>query len=267
MERGFVKLYRKTLDSGLLQHPTALQLFTFFLLSATRKPRKVMANSQLFELAPGELVTSVAALTHDLGMTTKQCRLALAFLERASMVTIRGTNKGSVISLVNWARYQEEGQAEGQTERQADGQAMGKQPPSHHINKQERENIKKRVTREKSEALQGLSDVMREAVTAFAEHRKNLKAPLTDQALKLTLAKLQKLAPGDEARQVAILEQSVERGWKGIFALKENEPSMIVPAQRYEWKSPAQRRLEANMEAAEAFVRGETGLENFGGMQ
>ena len=253
MERGFVKLYRKTLDSGLLQHPSALQLFTFFLLSATRKPRKVMSNGQLFDLSPGELVTSVAALTNDLGMTTKQCRLALSFLERANMVAIRGTNKGSVISLVNWARYQEDCPAERPAERPTGRPAPDQQTAPHHLNKQERENIKKKVPKEKPDVLEGLSDRMRGAVQAFSEHRKGMKAPLTEQALKLTLSKLEQLAPGNEAAQVAILEQSVQRGWKGVFALKE-EGQAAMPTPRYEWQSPAQRRLNANMEAAQAFI-------------
>lgn len=50
--------------------------------------------------------------------------------------------------------------------------------------------------------------------------RKKLRKPLTDRAKKLTLGKLEKLAPGNEAMQVAILDQSVERGWQGVFPLK-----------------------------------------------
>lgn len=50
--------------------------------------------------------------------------------------------------------------------------------------------------------------------------RKKLRKPLTDRAKKLTLGKLEKLAPGNEEMQVAILDQSVERGWQGVFPLK-----------------------------------------------
>ena len=40
MERGFVKLWRRTLDSGILQHPTAWQVFGYLLLMANSKPHK-----------------------------------------------------------------------------------------------------------------------------------------------------------------------------------------------------------------------------------
>ena len=56
------------------------------------------------------------------------------------------------------------------------------------------------------------------ALTAFAEHRKKLKKPMTDYAKKLLLKKLQKLAK-TEQEQIAILNQSIENGWQGVFPL------------------------------------------------
>lgn len=253
MERGYVKLYRKTLDSGLLQNPAALQLFIYLLLNATRKPRKQIVSGMAFELQPGDVVVSRAKLAAELELSDRNVRTALALLEKTSIVTSRATNKSTVISLVNWGRYQEDCPAERPAERPTGRPTPDQQTAPHHLNKQERENIKKKVPKEKPDVLEGLSDRMRGAVQAFSEHRKGMKAPLTEQALKLTLSKLEQLAPGDEATQVAILEQSVQRGWKGVFALKE-EGQAAMPTPRYEWQSPAQRRLNANMEAAQAFI-------------
>jgi hypothetical protein len=60
-----------------------------------------------------------------------------------------------------------------------------------------------------------------EALNAFAEHRKKLKKPMTDYAKKLLLSKLKKLGRTEE-EQIAILNQSIENGWQGIFALKHD---------------------------------------------
>ena len=57
-----------------------------------------------------------------------------------------------------------------------------------------------------------------EALAAFAEHRKKLRKPMTDYAKKLLLDKLQKLAR-TEQEQIAILNQSIENGWLGVFPL------------------------------------------------
>lgn len=59
------------------------------------------------------------------------------------------------------------------------------------------------------------------AIKDFAKFRKAIKAPLTDRALQLCLNKLDKLADKDDMK-IAILEQSIERGWKGLFPLKDN---------------------------------------------
>lgn len=61
------------------------------------------------------------------------------------------------------------------------------------------------------------------AMDDFAKARKAMKKPLTEKARALTLQELEKLAPGDEAMKIAILNQSIQRGWQGVFPLKEDE--------------------------------------------
>ena len=245
MERGYVKLWRRTLDSGLLQHPTAWQVFGYLLMKTAARPFKRVVAGQSVEVPVGAVLTSRSSISSDLGITEKQVRGAMAILEKMEIVSITRASKYSMVFLVNWHRYQQSAPAE--------GPGKGQQTAPHHLNNKERENIKKKVPKEKPDVLEGLSDRMRGAVQAFSEHRKGMKAPLTEQALKLTLSKVEQLAPGNEAAQVAILEQSVQRGWKGVFALKE-EGQAAMPTPRYEWQSPAQRRLNANMEAAQAFI-------------
>lgn len=58
-----------------------------------------------------------------------------------------------------------------------------------------------------------------DALKDFAEMRKKMRKPLTDKALALTLDELEKLAPSDDEKKVAILNQSIQRGWQGVFPL------------------------------------------------
>ena len=225
----------------------------YLLLKTAAKPYKRIVAGQSVEVPVGAVLTSRSALSADLGISEKQVRGALALLEKLEIVAITRASKYSMVSLVNWHRYQQSQPADRPADRPAEGPGKGQQTASHHLNNKEIENIKKKVPKEKPDVLEGLSDRMRGAVQAFSEHRKGMKAPLTEQALKLTLSKLEQLAPGNEDTQVAILEQSVQRGWKGVFALKE-EGQAAMPTPRYEWQSPAQRRLNANMEAAQAFI-------------
>lgn len=64
------------------------------------------------------------------------------------------------------------------------------------------------------------SPALDDALHGFEEMRRKMHKPLTDRAKKLITKKLEKLAPGNEEMQIAILDQSVERGWQGVFPLK-----------------------------------------------
>lgn len=63
---------------------------------------------------------------------------------------------------------------------------------------------------------------LEEAMERFRKHRKAIRKPLTEDAYRLTLKKLEELAPGDEQQQIAIIDQSIQRGWNGVFPLNYN---------------------------------------------
>ena len=67
------------------------------------------------------------------------------------------------------------------------------------------------------------STELRETLIEFVKFRKLIKKPMTNKALELIIAKLNKLGATDKER-VAIINQSIERGWAGVFSLKEEEP-------------------------------------------
>lgn len=106
MERGYVKLWRKTLDSGLLQHPTALQVFVWLMLNACRMPRKQIMKGVVFELNPGDVLMSLRSLAEQLGLTLQKIRTALTVLENMEILTRKTTQQATHISIINWDRYQ-----------------------------------------------------------------------------------------------------------------------------------------------------------------
>ena len=60
---------------------------------------------------------------------------------------------------------------------------------------------------------------LRSTIYEFIKMRKAIKAPMTSNALKLMLNKLNKLSDNDSTK-IAIIEQSIMNSWKGIFELK-----------------------------------------------
>lgn len=62
---------------------------------------------------------------------------------------------------------------------------------------------------------------LRETFLEFIKFRKMIKKPLTDKALRLNIAKARELSGGNPRKMKAIVEQSISRGWSGMFPLKD----------------------------------------------
>lgn len=62
------------------------------------------------------------------------------------------------------------------------------------------------------------------ALRGFETMRAKIKKPMTDDAKRRMLARLVKLS-GDRDTQIAILHQSEDRCWAGVFELKDDGPS------------------------------------------
>lgn len=130
MQRGYVKLWRKTLDSGLLQNGPAWQLFCYLLLRATHKPRRIVVGGVVCELVPGEAVFGRSKASADLGLSEQQIRTALNLLKKMKIATSRSTNKFTIVLLINWHNYQDEQAAANQ---QTNQPATSNQPAVNHI--------------------------------------------------------------------------------------------------------------------------------------
>jgi len=57
----------------------------------------------------------------------------------------------------------------------------------------------------------------------YVEMRTKKKTPTTENAISLIKLELERLAPRNENKQIQILNQSIMRGWTGVFPLKETE--------------------------------------------
>lgn len=144
MEQGYVKLWRKCLDSGLLKNPTAWQLFGYLLLKATHRAHRQLVGGMVFDLQPGDVIFGRSKAADDLCVGEQSIRTALKLLEKLEIVTSKATNKCTVISFVNWDRYQDEQPAPNQ---QTNQHLTSNQPaPNQHLttnkNERKKENIK-----------------------------------------------------------------------------------------------------------------------------
>lgn len=80
--------------------------------------------------------------------------------------------------------------------------------------KQKQKGATKVSTRKYSEDVE-----LNDAILAFIAFRLDIKSAMTDHAIDLMLKKLEEMAPGDSPAKIAILNQSIMNGWKGVFPL------------------------------------------------
>jgi len=129
MQRGYIKLWRKSLDSALMRNPELWLFWTWCLLKASHKEKKIMVGYQEITLNPGDFIFGRFKASEELCLSERKIRTCLKTLKKTENVTIKVTNKFSVISVINWPLYQG---GESESDQQSDQQATSKRPASDH---------------------------------------------------------------------------------------------------------------------------------------
>lgn len=106
MNRGYVRLWRKSLDSGLLRRPKVWAFFCYCLLKASHKTRKAVVGRQEIILQPGQFIFGRRVAAEETGLTEREIRTSCQSLTNLEIMTSKTTNKFSIITIVNWDTYQ-----------------------------------------------------------------------------------------------------------------------------------------------------------------
>lgn len=102
MSQGWIKFHRSILEWEWYLEPNTLRLFIHLLLKANRAPGKYMG----IDLEPGQLITGRKQLSNELRMSEREIRTSLNRLKSTSSLTIKTTNKFSLITICKYADYQ-----------------------------------------------------------------------------------------------------------------------------------------------------------------
>jgi hypothetical protein len=124
VNRGWVKLWRKILDSQAFQSEGLLKVWIWCLAKASHKeewfPVKTGRGTTQVRVGPGQFIFGRFKAAKELKMTPSTVRNRMALLARAGNVDIKADRHYSVVTICNWETYNpagdEKGQAKGQTE-------------------------------------------------------------------------------------------------------------------------------------------------------
>ena len=106
---GWIKLHRQTLAGGWLQNPELWTFWCYCLLKATHKRHTARVGYQRLDISSGQFVFGRKKAAEELKTTERKIRTSLKTLEIDGNVTIKTTNKFSVITICNWEAYQSNG--------------------------------------------------------------------------------------------------------------------------------------------------------------
>lgn len=102
MRGGYIKLHRKFTKWGWYGDPNTARVFLHLLLTASWEECEYRG----YKIRPGQVVTGRRKLAKDLKMSERSVRTALEHLKSTHEITIKPTNKFSIITIENWDKYQ-----------------------------------------------------------------------------------------------------------------------------------------------------------------
>ena len=216
MDEGYIKLFRSMTSWEWYQDSNTKVVFLHLLLNANWNDFRYRG----FDIPAGSLVVGRKKLAQDIGISEKNVRTALNHLKMTNEVTIKPTNRFSIITIVNWDKYQgrdyEGGQQSGQ---QSGTQTANKGPTSgHNIRNKELKNIRREEERESSLDPEEVQTLFNKTCIFFKPCMTIGKASLPKiRALgqQYTIDEIREVF--ERANRSQFLQGNNDRSWKATF--------------------------------------------------
>jgi uncharacterized phage protein (TIGR02220 family) len=84
-------------------------MWNYCLLKATKKPMDVFVNGVVFSIKPGQFVFGRSIASFETGLSERQIRTAIKHLELMKNIHVKPSNKCSIITIIKWEKYQDQG--------------------------------------------------------------------------------------------------------------------------------------------------------------
>jgi DNA replication protein DnaD len=106
MDLSYVKLYRKSLDSTVFQNANLWQVWSYCMMRANHKTTSVLFEGKEIILQPGQFISGRYEGSKACKMKPSTFRNQIDKLKQLKTLDTKSDNKKSIITIVNWGRYQ-----------------------------------------------------------------------------------------------------------------------------------------------------------------
>ena len=105
---GWLKLYRSILDSAVFQDAEILKVWIWLLCNVAFEQHDTICYGKVIHLKPGQIATGRKKIAQCTDLNENKVYRALTALKSLGNIEIKATNKYSIITVVNWDKYQDE---------------------------------------------------------------------------------------------------------------------------------------------------------------
>lgn len=105
MSIGWIKLHREIMEWEWYTDPKTVHLFLHLILQANHKSKRWKG----VKVERGQVITGRQALACATGLSEQQVRTVLNRLESTGEITMKSTNRFTVVTICNYERYQVDG--------------------------------------------------------------------------------------------------------------------------------------------------------------
>jgi hypothetical protein len=105
--KGWVCVHRDIVDHWIYQEPEALKVWLTLLIEANHEKKTHMFNGAMIAIDRGQLVFGRIAFSEKTGVSENKIRRYISLFETEGMIHQQKTNKYSVITVANYAQYQD----------------------------------------------------------------------------------------------------------------------------------------------------------------
>ena len=109
-ESGWIKFHRRVINEDIGWHGVQLAVWITLLCWATRFETIISWQGKPRTIPPGSIVTAIRELATHLKFSKDAVARALQRLVSRDSIRIESTTRGSLITICNWAEYQEVGE-------------------------------------------------------------------------------------------------------------------------------------------------------------
>jgi uncharacterized phage protein (TIGR02220 family) len=107
MDNGFIVIWRKITETSFYKTPNCGFIAMHLLLKASHKDYKFTFNKEEQTLSRGQILTGRNVLSAETGLSPQNVRTTLQTLKNCGFITIKSTNKFSVITISKYSDYQD----------------------------------------------------------------------------------------------------------------------------------------------------------------